>query len=245
VPDRGGDGDRRDDRRDDWRGRGEWELLGQNNIGFGIDREVIRVGREGRFSQIVLEVARNEVNFQGLTIFYVNAPPQQIDLRQSLRPGEHTQPINLEVGGRGIDRIEFRYRRHPGDPGRADVMAYGLRVGPPPPPPQPPQGRWEELGCQQVGFGADRDVVRVGRQEGRFSSIRLRVERADVFLISLRVVYERGQADDYQINTRIRAGTDTQPLDLRGERRSIRQVELVYSSIPSFRGTATVCVDGR
>ena len=247
APDRRDDYDRGrpDDRRDDWRGgRAEWELLGQNNIGFGTDHEVIRVGRDGRFAQIVLEVARNEVNFQGLTVFYLDGPPQQIDLRQGIGPGEHSQPIDI-AGGRGIDRIEFAYKRHKRDPGRADVMVYGLRVGGGRSPPPDVRGRWEELGCQNVGFGADRDVVRVGRQEGRFSAIRLRVDRADVFLISLRVVYEHGQPDDYQVNTRMRAGTETQPLDLRGERRSIRQVELVYSSIPSFRGTATVCVDGR
>jgi hypothetical protein len=249
VHERDGYGDRRDDRRDDWRGgRADWELLGQQNIGFGADRDVVRIGREGRFAQMVIEVGRNQVNFVAATVFYFGGPPQTIDLRQSISAGGHTDPIPLAGGGRGIDRVEILYRRQPGDPGRADVVVYGLRVsgGPPPPPPPPDvRGRWEELGCQQVGFGADRDVVRVGRQEGRFSAIRLRVDRADVFLISLRVVYERGQADDYQVNTRMRAGTETQPLDLRGERRSIRQVELVYTSIPSFKGTATVCVDGR
>jgi hypothetical protein len=96
-----------------------------------------------------------------------------------------------------------------------------------------------------ASFGADHDTVPVGRQEGRFSAIRLRVERADLLLISLRVVYERGPPDEYQVNNRIRAGTETQPLDLRGERRSIRQVDLVYSSIPSFKGSSRVCIDGR
>ena len=88
-------------------------------------------------------------------------------------------------------------------------------------------------------------MIPVGRQEGRFSAIRLRVERADVLLMNLKVVYEHGPPDEYQINNRIRAGAETQPLDLRGERRSIRQVELVYSSIPSFKGSAGACVDGR
>jgi hypothetical protein len=28
------------------------------------------------------------------------------------------------------------------------------------------QARWERLGCQKVGFLADKDVIRVGRGEG-------------------------------------------------------------------------------
>lgn len=234
IPDRG---------PDRGRDRESWELLGQNNIGFGTNREVIRVGREGRFSAIVLEVSQNEVNFQGLTVFYVGGPPQHIDIRQSISPGRRTDPIALADRGRGIDRIEFVYVRHPGFRGRANVLVYGLRSGGG--PPRDARQRWEELGCQKVGFGADRDVIRVGRQEGRFSAIRLRVDRSDIVLISLRVVYERGSPDEYQVNTRIRAGSETQPLDLRGERRSIREIEFVYTSIPSFRGSATLCADGR
>jgi hypothetical protein len=35
--------------------------------------------------------------------------------------------------------------------------------------------------------------------------------------MSLRVVYEHGPPDEYQVNTRIRAGSESQPLGLRGE----------------------------
>jgi hypothetical protein len=35
------------------RGREEWELLGEQFVGFGVDRDTIRVGRrEGRFSKL-------------------------------------------------------------------------------------------------------------------------------------------------------------------------------------------------
>ena len=30
---------------------------------------------------------------------------------------------------------------------------------------------WVELGCQKVSFRAERDVIRVGRREGRFTAI--------------------------------------------------------------------------
>ena len=232
------------------RERENWELLGQQTVGFGVDRDVIRVGRrEGRFEKIALEVSGNDIELLSVRVIYYHGPPQELAVREFIRAGGRTRPLDLTGGDRSIDRIELVYRSRPGYRGQATVAVYGLQGGwsPPsgqPPPPPPPVAHWEELGCQKASFGADHDTVNVGRQEGRFSAIRLRVDRADLMLMSLRVVYERGPPDEYQVNSRIRAGSESQPLGLRGERRSIRQVDMVYSSIPSFKGSSKVCIDG-
>jgi hypothetical protein len=223
------------------RARDEWELLGQQTVGFGVDRDVIRVGRrEGRFEKILLAVKDNDVEILDLKVFFNRGTPQDVRVREFIRAGARTRPLDLQGGDRLIDRIELVYRSRPGFRGRAVVEVYGLKGGG-----DRDHARWEELGCQKVGFGADRDVIRVGRSEGRFSAIRLRVDRSDVLLLSLKVVYEHGPPDDFEVGTRIRAGEETRPLDLRGERRAIRQIELVYSSIPSFKGSPTLCADGR
>ena len=105
--------------------------------------------------------------------------------------------------------------------------------------------RWEQLGCQKVGFGVDRDVVKVGRSEGKFRSIRLLVSGNKVHMMDLKVIYANGQPDDIPVREEIRAGGETKPLDLKGERRAIKQVEMVYRSQPNFKGEATVCVEGQ
>ena len=107
------------------------------------------------------------------------------------------------------------------------------------------QARWERLGCQKVGFLADKDVIRVGRDEGRFKSIRLQVSGNKVYMNDLKVVYSNGEPDDIPVRSEIRAGGQTRPLDLRGERRAIKAIEMKYRSQPSFKGQATVCVDAR
>jgi hypothetical protein len=104
---------------------------------------------------------------------------------------------------------------------------------------------WVELGCQQVSFiGKDRDSIRVGRREGRFKAIRLEARNSDVEVLDLKVVYSNGAPDDIRVRSNIRAGSRTRPLDLRGRDRAIQRIDLVYRSRPSFRGTATVCVEG-
>jgi len=219
-----------------------WELLGEKKVDRRVDRDVIQVGRkEGRFEKIALEVTDNDVEIMDLKVFFRHGPPQDVQVRQRIREGERTRPIDLQGGDRIIERIELVYRTR-GRGERATVAVYGLQGGRRGPP---ERAQWEELGCQKVGFGADRDTIRVGRKEGRFSAIRLRVERSDVLLLSLRVIYEHGAPDDFDVKNHIRAGEETRPLDLRGERRAIRQIDLVYTSIPSLRGAATVCAEGR
>ena len=107
------------------------------------------------------------------------------------------------------------------------------------------QARWERLGCQKVGFIADKDIIRVGRGEGRFKSIRLQVSGNKVYMDDLKVIYANGEPDDIPVRSEIRAGGQTRPLDLRGERRAIKEIEMKYRSQPNFKGQATVCVEAQ
>lgn len=104
---------------------------------------------------------------------------------------------------------------------------------------------WELLGKQKVGFLKDRDVIHVGRKDGDFSKIRIRVKNNDVEFIDVNVVYGNGKKDDIRIRRRIPAGGQTRAIDLKGNKRFIRRVEFVYKSRPSFKGRATVELWGR
>ena len=104
--------------------------------------------------------------------------------------------------------------------------------------------RSEQLGCRKVGFLVDRDVVPVGRLEGRYKSVRLSVVGNAIFLNDVKVVYANGNVDDYPVRMQVPAGSQTRDIDLKGERRAIKSIELTYRSRPSFKGRATVCVIG-
>ena len=104
---------------------------------------------------------------------------------------------------------------------------------------------WELLGRTSVGFLRDRDAIEVGRDDGDFSKIQLRVRNNAVHFNDLKVVYGNGRVDDIPIRSEIRAGGATRVIDLKGDDRFIRRVELVYRSRPSFRGQAVVELWGR
>ncbi len=240
----------------------EWVLLGEQSVGFRVDRDIIRIGqsedwyRDRAFRRLHLVAEGNDIHLIAVRLVYFNGFGEDYRVDRLIRPGED-QAIELRGDRSFVRQIELTYRSRPGFGGRAVMKVYGepsRRGGPPggPPPiisgpgPGPGGGAdWTELGCKQVSlFGRDRDAIDVGRREGRFKAIRLHVRGADVEMLDLRVIYANGQPDDLPVRRVIRQGDRTQPLDLRGLERSIQRVEMVYRTIPNFKGLARVCVEG-
>jgi hypothetical protein len=230
----------------------EWVLLGEKSVGFRVDRDVIHIGqgedwyRDRRFRQLRFVADRNDVHMISIRLVYFNGYAEDFRIDRLIRQGEDL-PIDLRGDRSYIRRIEMLYRSRPDFRGEAIIRVFGepSRRGPPMPPPGPGPAEWVELGCQQVSlFGKDRDTIRVGRREGRFKAIRLHVRGADVEMLDLRVIYTNGEPDDIPVRHIIRQGERTRPLDLRGWQRSIERVDMVYRTIPNFKGIATVCVEG-
>lgn len=99
------------------------------------------------------------------------------------------------------------------------------------------------FGVQSVGFNADRDVIRVGSELGKFDKIRLRVLDNDIFINEMRVVYSNGEPDVLAVAANIPANTRTRWFNLRGDR-FIKEIQLVYKSRPGDRRQARVEVYG-
>lgn len=264
---RGGrdDDDRRGDRDYDRRGRDRgWELLGEQRVGFRVDRDVIRINqsedwyRTRRYRTIHFIADGNDIHMMSIRLVYLNGFAEDFRVDRLIRDGDD-MPIDLRGERSFIRQIEMVYRARPDFRGQAVIKVYGEpgRRGPSGPPPAVVggggRGDWVELGCQEVSlFGKDRDTIRVGRREGRFKAIRLQVRGADVEVLDLRVIYANGDPDNLPVKSHIRAGERTRPLDLRGRERAIDRVEMAYRTainpvdiIAKQRvRTATVCVEG-
>ncbi len=99
------------------------------------------------------------------------------------------------------------------------------------------------FGVQYVGFNIDRDVIKIGRDLGKFGRVRLRVLDNDLFINEMRVVYTNGEPDVLAVSANVPANSRTKWFDLKGER-FIKEIQLVYKSRPGFRGQARVEVYG-
>jgi hypothetical protein len=184
-----------------------------------------------------LEARGGSVDIQSVRLIYRDGQSERIRVRERLRPGGMTALIRKQ--GRGpLREVEVNYI-----PQGAVTLVLRAGAGLPPLPPPPPPVAWTELGCKTVNFLIDRDVMNVSAQD-LYRALRLRSTGFDIEMIELGVRFANGQKDTYRINGVIRAGERATPIDLRGERRRIVALELLYRTPVLSTMKTRLCVDG-
>ena len=101
------------------------------------------------------------------------------------------------------------------------------------------------LGERTVNFKADHDVIGVGAYSGTFRSLFFVVEKNDVELFNVVVVYGNGERERFDTRLVFQEGSRSRVLDLRGGKRIIRSIQFTYRTIGTWAdGRARVVVYG-
>src|SRR5262245_9696750 len=102
-------------------------------------------------------------------------------------------------------------------------------------------GRWVYLGESNVDGNTDHDKIKIGRDDGKFRAIQIRVERAPIEFYRVVVHYGNGADEEIAIRNRINAGGRTRAMDPGGRDRVTARVEIwcarakYYSPQPKLR----------
>ena len=107
------------------------------------------------------------------------------------------------------------------------------------------QGRWESLGQREVDFRNDHDQIDVGRSEGRFKQLQIRVKDAPIEVSNMVVTFANDQTFSPKMRQRFTAGSGTKVIDLPGDRRAIKRIDFNYKSINRREGKGIVEVLAR
>jgi hypothetical protein len=94
---------------------------------------------------------------------------------------------------------------------------------------------WHKIGETTVDFKVDKDVVKVWGADS-FKSIRLKTTDAPVHIASVSVVYQDGEPDNIEVRNDFKAGQESRAIDLQGKERRLKEVDLVYRTIPNWKG---------
>jgi len=209
-------------------------LFGVQDVGFLVDRDVIRVGAEiGKFDRIRLRVLRNEIFITDLKAIFDDGTTETLLSDAKIDAGRKTDWIPLDHKG-FIKEIQLVYRSKPNFNGQARVEVFGEYekgwLGP------NGEGRkhndgWVLLGTDTAGsVGFDRVKIPVGENEGGFKQIRVSVKDRDVTMTNLAVVYQDGAKDELQASrTKIAADEAFGPVDLK-QAASIKEIEATWRS---------------
>jgi hypothetical protein len=104
---------------------------------------------------------------------------------------------------------------------------------------------WTKLGSRRVSHSADHDEILVTGRAGTFNAIKLTVEKADVTIGRVIVMFRGGGTEEMQLRNRISAGGETRAIDIRGRNRIIRKVIFYYTTQPGESKKAKVTLYGR
>ena len=88
-------------------------------------------------------------------------------------------------------------------------------------------GGWERLGDSRVDGKRDHDNIRVNARGG-FRAIRFFIQGGEIEFRRVVVHFENGADTDVQVRERIRRDGTTRAIDLPGDERRIRSVEVWY-----------------
>ena len=92
------------------------------------------------------------------------------------------------------------------------------------------QRNWGTIGFQTVDRGRDSDTITVRGNE-RHRQVRICAVGQPFRLIDAQAQFNNGRSQDIANPQRLRAGSCTNALDLRGQRRNLARVSLTYEKI--------------
>ena len=133
------------------------------------------------------------------------------------------------------------------------LVTAGTALAQPGPPagrrPPPPASTefddkgWTLLGEQSVGGGVDHDKINVGRDDGKFNKLTIRVLDSDLEMIEFKITFADKTTYDPKLSQFFKEGQRTKQIDLPPSESVIKQLDFKYRNLPGG-GRAKVQVYG-
>ena len=103
---------------------------------------------------------------------------------------------------------------------------------------------WTKLGERWVQGNTDRDVIEVGKSEGKFRKLILVVEHSALEMFNMDVEFLDGTHFSPETRFKFEEGVKSREIDLPGDARGIRRVSFKYGNVPGG-GKSQIEVWGR
>ncbi len=95
-----------------------------------------------------------------------------------------------------------------------------------------PLAGWRKLGERVVNGPMDHDVIAVGAEDGRFARVRFVVEGSALEMYGIVITFGDGSTFSPPTRLVFERMTMTREIDLPGDRRVIRRIDLRYGNLP-------------
>lgn len=104
---------------------------------------------------------------------------------------------------------------------------------------------WKKIGSKKVTYKLDRDVLHVGKNDGTFKKLKIKVTGGSINMHKMVIEYGNGQRDNVPLVHTFIKGSDSRVIDLQGRNRVIKDITFLYDTKNGAKRRATVHVYGR
>lgn len=221
-----------------------WEVLGETRVGFGVDRDVISIGRpedqfrDRGYARLRIEAVRGDFRMRALTLRYINGYEETLSVERELRAGQSVI-VDLPERRSFLSQITLTYGARPGIAfdgrrvtwNRPIARVSGENVGRLAPPTSQPKlpPHWKELASATPRRGASDVVVDIGRKQGSLARWIIWNEGRPVRIERVDVRYGNGQVETIRINQSLDTGEQTDRLSVIGETRFIDSLRIHFA----------------
>ncbi|MEM8894077.1 MAG: hypothetical protein AAGC88_05835 [Bacteroidota bacterium] len=87
---------------------------------------------------------------------------------------------------------------------------------------------WEVLGTRNVSRKVEKDVLRVGANDGAFTKLKVKITGGTVYMARMVVTYGNGTKDEIPLKYVFKPGAESRVIDLRGGKRVISKITFIY-----------------
>jgi len=112
---------------DDRRYHGRWMFLGQSRVDGNRDHDLVPVNANGGFRAIQLRVSGGPIEFNRVVVHFENGNDHEVEVRDRIRSGGQTRPIDLPGDRRRIRGVEVWYGQGNWGRRRPTLRVYGMR----------------------------------------------------------------------------------------------------------------------
>ena len=106
-------------------------------------------------------------------------------------------------------------------------------------------GEWVKLGSKKVNFKADKDVINVGANDGKFTKLKVEVTEGKLNMNKMVVHYGNDNKEEIELRHNFAKGSGSRVIDLKGEKRIIKKIVFWYDTKNNSIKRATVNVFGK
>ena len=88
---------------------GSWQVIGRATVDFGNDKDEFKVEGADRFRKLRIKAERAEIRMKDMDVYYEDGEHEDIDVRETIKAGQHSRAIDLRGNSKRIKTVKFKY----------------------------------------------------------------------------------------------------------------------------------------